>query len=109
MDGNRSTLHVNRDPRKTTVDSLAARPGPATGERPRFTAKGHDRTLQDLQHSGMAVTFRFIDDAEYDEVVVVRRDKFTITVRHTEGADAGCEEVIYKHAVRGILLPKVQA
>lgn len=71
--------------------------------KPRFVPKGHDRVLDDLQKSGAVCLVRRMG-GEVDPGVVMKRDKFTVTIRHTEGDFAGGEEVIFKHDIAGIIV-----
>jgi RNA chaperone Hfq len=103
------SLHANRDPRSLGNASPAPRSTEGTSgarKEPKFTPKGHDRTLNDAQHAGTVVTLRLVSGDDYVGTVT-RRDKFTITLCHVGGQDDGCLEVVYKHAICGVLLPKV--
>lgn len=73
-----------------------------TTQRKPFVAKGHDVAIQDAQQSQCMVRIITMQ-GEALFGTVVRRDKFTITLRHSpvrsHDDDAGLAEVIYKHAI----------
>jgi sRNA-binding regulator protein Hfq len=70
---------------------------------------GHDRQLNDMMLSGEKVTVYLTDGNRYDNVTIVRRCKFTITI-HT-GYLPPLEVILFKHAVQGIarLIPAAPA
>lgn len=89
-----------------SIDRTTTRPPAKTG----FVPKGHDRILHDLQGSGAKCYLRRISmpGATLEnyannliEVQVVKRDKFTVTVRY----DTGILEMIFKHDIAGVVLP----
>jgi RNA chaperone Hfq len=70
-----------------------------------FVAKGHDRDLEHAQMNATPVTLRLMNS---DDVrgVIVRRDKFTVTLRHDEGEFMGLEGIYYKHGIESVILHK---
>lgn len=110
-----NVTHLNRDPKtlfgaSSKVDSprndnnghfTHRLPSPAP-KRP-FVAKGHDAQLMEAQHDGLQTTIVTVSGGEYVGIIV-KRDKFTITLRHDNGAhaEAGQDEIFYKHAIEGV-------
>ena len=76
------------------------------GEAPRkFTPKGHDAQLHEAQNNQIPVRVRLVAGGKDIFGIVTKRDKFTITVRHNqESVDAGCDEILYKHAIESVML-----
>jgi sRNA-binding regulator protein Hfq len=68
-----------------------------------FVAKGHDAQLMDAQNNVTPTTISLISGGSY-EGIIVKRDKYTITLRHAEGLglEAGQDEIFYKHAIEGV-------
>lgn len=99
--------HANRDPRSFYHAHSDAR-GPSTlrPAQKKFVAKGHDAQLQEAQMSGLVVRVECMDSGIDESVVgrIMKRDKFTITLRPTDPID-GEDYIIYKHAIRMIALP----
>ena len=72
----------------------------------KFVAKGHDAQLQEAQQSGSPVTILLnnIDGELFGSII--RRDRYTITVRHTQVGDTTTtDSIIYKHAIAMISTP----
>lgn len=96
--------HHNRDPR--TYGASDGRVVPIHGgteTRKKFIAKGHDAQLQDAQYGKFEVRLALLSgDKCYG--TVVKRDKFTITLRHNGGEFDGQEEIFYKHAIESVLV-----
>jgi sRNA-binding regulator protein Hfq len=69
----------------------------------KFVAKGHDAQLQDAQYSKSKVILTMISGASISGLLV-KRDKFTITIRHQSGEYIGQDEIFYKHAIEGVLV-----
>lgn len=69
----------------------------------KFVAKGHDVQLQDAQYNNIPVKVELISDLPSIEGNVVRRDKYTITVREFDCLN---EVLIYKHAIATIVLKR---
>ena len=105
-----NVTHLNRDVRhimNASSPSFSTRP---TNQFPpkKFTAKGHDAQLQDAQFGKIATTITLIGGTVC-RGLITRRDKFTITLRHTEGTNVGMEEIFYKHAIEGVLIERADA
>lgn len=71
----------------------------------KFVAKGHDSQLQEAQYGKSTAVVTLMSG---DIVIgnIVRRDKFTVTVRLTRGTDVGNELILFKHAIESILIEK---
>lgn len=69
----------------------------------KFVAKGHDAQLQDAQFGKIPVRVTLISGSVI-RGTVSKRDKFTITINHESGDFAGCDEIVYKHAIEGVML-----
>lgn len=103
--------HLSRDVRYAASSAPANHvpqpyvPRPyAPGEQPRkFVAKGHDAQLQEAQYGKLETVLTVMSGTAFTGLVV-RRDKFTITLRHTVGASIGQDEIFYKHAIEGVLI-----
>lgn len=99
----------------TWNDAGVARPRPRpnfhqpsqASEQPKkkFVAKGHDAQLQDAQYGKNTVIITTMS-GEFVIGNVVRRDKFTVTIRITKGTDVGSELIVFKHAIESILIEK---
>lgn len=78
----------------------AAQTAPSAHKKP-FIAKGHDRQLGDVQSNRLNVVVLTIG-GETHVGKIVYRDKYTITV------DTGADQLqlIYKHAIESISLPR---
>jgi RNA chaperone Hfq len=63
----------------------------------KFTAKGHDKQLEDYQYNKLPVQINLISGSLITGAVA-RRDKYTITIRDKHGVD----EIVYKHAIESI-------
>lgn len=102
---------VERTPPRDFSRGASVRPFPtvstdrgAPNAAPRkFVAKGHDAQLQDAQFGKIPVRITLISGSTV-KGLVTKRDKFTITVNHATGDFAGCEEILYKHAIEGVML-----
>jgi sRNA-binding regulator protein Hfq len=70
----------------------------------RFVAKGHDAQLQAAQHDKSHVVVNIMGSSEPVSYSgqLVRRDKYTITIR----VHNGDEYIIYKHAIESVLVTK---
>ena len=106
------TIHANRDPRTPDRSFPAANPGqgsyPGQGSAPKrkFVAKGHDAQLQEAQLGQIPVELTMMSGISHFGIIT-KRDKFTITLTHSDGGDpdrTGCPEIFYKHAIEGVLL-----
>lgn len=104
--------HLPRDPRiplgsganVMTLPHRSRSEGTARTEAPRkFVAKGHDAQLQEAQHSHLPTTLTMISGI-VAEGTVSRRDKYTITLRYSNGTHAGQDEIFYKHAIESVLI-----
>lgn len=75
------------------------------GQGKKFVAKGHDSQLQDAQYGKLPTT---ITTLRGDTVrgTVVKRDKYTITLRLAEGSMAGQDEIFYKHAIESVMVQR---
>lgn len=71
----------------------------------KFVAKGHDAQLQEAQYGTLLVTLTTMSGAVITGTVT-KRDKFTITLRHSQGENAGQDEIFYKHAIEGVLIAR---
>jgi sRNA-binding regulator protein Hfq len=121
-----NVTHLNRDVRfAAPAQDLGGNPsyGPerAAGPRPytprpfnqnqneggprKFVAKGHDAQLQEAQYGNLATTLTTMNGNTFAGTVV-KRDKYTITLRHSTGDAAGQDEIFYKHAIEGILIAR---
>jgi sRNA-binding regulator protein Hfq len=104
-----NVTHLNRDPRSYGADtrpaSVTPRPPFNHGDKPKFVAKGHDAQLQDAQINKHPTTLTLMSGDKCTGVVV-KRDKYTITIRHTTGENAGFDEIFYKHAIEGVLIKR---
>lgn len=78
-----------------------ARPAPVGGEQRKFVAKGHDAQLQDAQHNRLDTTLVTLAGDTFNGTVI-KRDKFTITLR----LDSGEETIFYKHAIESITIKR---
>lgn len=78
---------------------------PAGDAPKRFVAKGHDAQLQDAQHGKFPVEVITMG-GEMIKGTIARRDKFTITLTISSGTDAGCDMILYKHAIESVLVRK---
>jgi sRNA-binding regulator protein Hfq len=82
---------------------------PVEGEKKKFVAKGHDSQLQDAQYGKNRVRITLMSGSTINGTIS-RRDKFTITLRHehnernVDSGVAGLDEIIYKHAIEGVLV-----
>lgn len=102
---NQSRERLGRSPVSRTSFS---RPDSRPPQQQGFVAKGHDRQLQEAQQSGASVRLTLIDQEYPVSGVIVRRDKYTITLRLTEGQEAGNEEFFYKHGISSVLVRRQQ-
>lgn len=108
--------HLPRDPRTLSlggnVANLPHRPRPegtlGTPHR-KFIAKGHDAQLQDAQVNSLPTSITTMG-GDCFKGRVVKRDKYTITLRYDEGKFAGQDEIFYKHAIESVRIerPTVQ-
>lgn len=71
----------------------------------KFVAKGHDAQLQEAQYGNLATTLTTLSGAVITGTIV-KRDKFTITLRHSIGKNIGQDEIFYKHAIEGVLITR---
>lgn len=71
----------------------------------RFVAKGHDAQLLDAQNNRFPTAITLTSGLEVFGNIA-RRDKFTITLHLSRGADKGKDLLIYKHAIESILIDK---
>lgn len=76
------------------------RPRPDFASKPKFVPKGHDAQLQEAQ-IGKFPTVLTMTSGERFEGIILKRDKFTITLRHEKG-----DEIFYKHAIEGVLIKR---
>jgi Uncharacterized host factor I protein len=104
------TIHANRDPRTPTTPSYPGQgSNPGQGSFPakrKFVAKGHDAQLQEAQLGQIPVELTMMSGISHFGIIT-KRDKFTITLTHSDGGDpdrTGCPEIFYKHAIEGVLL-----
>jgi len=110
-----NVTHLNRDPssyvgggfqRATQSGGVQQRPPFShSGDKPKFVAKGHDAQLQDAQINKHPTTISLMSGDKVNGIVV-KRDKFTITLRYTGGTDAGLDEIFYKHAIESVLIKR---
>jgi len=115
--------HLNRDVRiapgakaassERNIATLPYRPRPAytppsDGDRKKFIAKGHDSQLQDAQINKTLTVITLLC-GEVARGSILRRDKYTITLRHSDGVNAGRDEIFYKHAIQGVLILSAEA
>ena len=77
----------------------------STAPKKKFTAVGHDKQLEEAQFGKLPVHVRMIS-GEFVRGIIVRRDRYTITVRHVTGSNDGLDEIIYKHAIEGVLIER---
>lgn len=78
------------------------------GARKRFVAKGHDAQLQEAQLTSAPVQLTCVSGIVV-KGIISRRDKYTVTLRHseqTDNAEAGDHEIFYKHAIESVLIKK---
>lgn len=66
----------------------------------KFQAKGHDAQLQDAQMSGKEVIVTLLS-GESLTGQIVKRDKWTITLREFEAIDT---VIVYKHAIETLVI-----
>lgn len=94
-----NVTHLNRDA-KTYYTASNATTAPAPRK---FVAKGHDAQLQGAQinHTPTVIT---LISGEKARGIIVKRDKYTITLRYSEGTRAGMEEIFYKSAIESVLI-----
>lgn len=114
-----NVTHLNRDPKtlfaargvphldssKFGQAEYTPRPpfqGNQAAQRP-FVAKGHDAQLMEAQHNSLPTTLTTMFGNTFVGTIV-KRDKFTITLRHSEGESAGQDEIFYKHAIESVLI-----
>jgi len=79
--------------------------GTAAAAPKKFVAKGHDAQLQDAQYNNLPVEVVTLLESVI-KGVIVRRDKYTVTLRLSAGTDAGKDLMIYKHAIESILIER---
>lgn len=107
MNSENNVSHLNRDVRRdpsSYVNTPRFAPGshtPAVGRK--FVAKGHDSQLMDAQNDKHPVRLQLMSGAVFYGTVS-KRDKFTITLRHAGGENAGRDEIFYKHAIESVLI-----
>lgn len=70
----------------------------------KYTAKGHDAQLQNAMYSKSQVRLQLLGKEKSVIGVIVRRDKFTITLQHSLGEFINMEEIFYKHAIESVLV-----
>ena len=77
------------------------------GEQPhrKFVAKGHDSQLQDAQSNKHSVAMTLMSGMTV-RGIIVRRDKYTITLRYSSGTCEGMDEIYYKHAIESVLIER---
>lgn len=73
----------------------------------RFVAKGHDSQLQQAQYNKTPVLVITQAGMEYVGVIA-RRDRYTVTLTLSNGAHAGRDAIVYKHAIE-VLIPLTAA
>lgn len=112
-----NVTHLNRDPRtlgsvggtayqRPYERSVDSRGVTSQTDKKKFVAKGHDSQLQDAQYNKHPVKLTMMSGAVM-RGTIARRDKYTITLHHTAGEDAGKDEIFYKHAIEGVLVDRV--
>lgn len=109
-----STMPSNVTHLSSSFPSSGVRRGPFTapatraeGEQPhrKFVAKGHDSQLQDAQSNKLPVAITLMSGATVHGIIV-RRDKYTITLRYSSGTCEGMDEIFYKHAIESVLVER---
>ena len=96
--------HFNRDvrteaPKASPFERGQSRPQ----EHRKFVAKGHDAQLMDAQMNALQTTVKLMS-GESAIGIIVKRDKFTITIRYCAGIQTGMEEIFYKHAIESVMI-----
>lgn len=71
----------------------------------KFVAKGHDSQLQDAQSNKLPVAMTLMSGMTV-RGTIVRRDKYTITLRYSSGTCEGMDEIYYKHAIESVLIER---
>lgn len=71
----------------------------------KFVAKGHDSQLQEAQNNKFPVTLTLMSQLIVSGIIL-KRDKYTITVRYTAGLNSGMDEIYYKHAIESVLIDR---
>lgn len=102
--------HLNRDvrrePSSTSEFARAQRSFPVQSTPPRkFVAKGHDAQLMDAQMGRFPTKIRLSSGAVVSGIIT-KRDKFTITLKHTSGDFIEQEEIFYKHAIESVMITR---
>jgi sRNA-binding regulator protein Hfq len=78
--------------------------GTMSAPKKKFVAKGHDAQLQEAQFNELPVTIVPIGDPDNAYTgFIVRRDKYTITVRNPQ---SGVESIVYKHAIEAVQIER---
>lgn len=97
--------HFNRDVRTEAPKANAFERGQSSRpqEHRKFVAKGHDAQLMDAQMNGLQTTIALMSGNAVTGTIV-KRDKFTITLRYSAGTHAGTEEIFYKHAIESVMI-----
>lgn len=89
----------------STAPAAAPRGSNLTPKKP-FVAKGHDKDLLDAQNNRHATTI-FVAGEDFVGTIV-RRDKFTITLRHETVDGDVVDEIFYKHAIERVRIVRHQ-
>lgn len=93
---------VARPVPRRTHDAYQPRPAEVIAPK-RFVAKGHDSQLQQAQYEKTPVLVISQGGMEYTGVIV-RRDRYTVTLTLSSGLNAGRQAIVYKHAIE-VLIP----
>lgn len=111
MNDQANVSHAPRDVRKDPLTNVLPIFGNVehTGFAPRkkFIAKGHDAQLMDAQFGNLETVITTMSGSEFVGTIV-KRDKFTITLRHCSEtvALAGQDEIFYKHAIESVRIAR---
>lgn len=102
--------HLNRDVRREHGStSEAHRPQRSFTPQPaaprKFIAKGHDAQLMDAQMGKFPTKIRLSGGSIVDGIIT-KRDKFTITLKHTSGDFIDQDEIFYKHAIESVMITR---
>jgi sRNA-binding regulator protein Hfq len=71
----------------------------------KFVAVGHDKQLEEAQFNKFPVSLGMVSSGII-RGIIVRRDRYTITIRHSSGANEGFDEIVFKSAIEGIIIER---
>lgn len=77
---------------------ITVNPGVSKGK---FIAKGHDALLQEAQHAKTVVKI-VAQSGETIEGVIVKRDKWTVTIAEVDRTASDEFAIVYKHAIETV-------